>query len=104
LALVRGRVAARYAFSVVGGRSGERVRLTVSAHVVTESGGNENATPAAADLPEFLGWEGAKGLSLDSGLIVNLPMDGEAVAVFTQPRDAAIRASAQLTEVDYANN
>lgn len=104
LAVVNGRVAAKYAFSVTGGRTGEQLRLTVSAHVVTESGGNENATPAAADLPKFLGWEGVSGVPSEGGLLLTLPIDGEAVAVFAQPRDAAIRASAQLTEVDYASN
>ena len=104
LAVVDGRVAAKYAFSVTGGRTGEQLLLTVSAHVVTESGGNEGATPAAADLPEFLGWEGARGPSADGGLLITLPMEGEAVAIFSHPRDAAIRASAQLTVVDHASN
>lgn len=104
LAVLDGRVVAKYAFSVAGGRTGDQMQLNVSAHVVTESGGNESATPAAAALPEFLGWELAGGWSSDPGLLVQLPMDTDAVAVFTQPRDAAIRASAQLSEVVYESN
>lgn len=100
LALSEGRVVAKYSFTVIGGRDDERLRLSVSAHVVTESGGNEGSTPAAAELPEFLGWETQKGLNNEAALGIRLPMVGEAVAVFTQPRDAAVRASAQLIEVD----
>lgn len=99
LALLDGRVVAKYAFTVAGGRDDERLNLTVSAHVVTEAGGNEGSTPVAAELPEFLGWESPYGLNEDPVLEIHMPMTEEAVAVFTQPRETAVRASAQLTEV-----
>lgn len=101
LGLLGGEVVAKYAFAVSGGRPEQKLRLAVSAHVVTESGGAEGSVPAEAEIPRFLGWETAQGLQGDD-LAVDLPMEGEAVAVFTQPRDAAIRAQARLIEVDDA--
>lgn len=103
LSLLHGEVVAKYAFAVSGGRPDQKLRLAVSAHVVTESGGAEGSMPAEAELPKFLGWETMNGLQRDD-LGITLPMNSEAIAIFTQPRDAAIRAQARLIEVDDASS
>lgn len=97
-------IAVRYSFSVVGGRDGDIVDLNVTAHVVTESGANEGAVPADAGTPEFLGWESDGWLNTNPSLRVSVPTDRVFVAVFSQPLDTAMRASAQLNEVEYAGS
>ncbi|MGP0224475.1 hypothetical protein [Paenarthrobacter sp. NCHU4564] len=97
-------IAVRYSFGVVGGRNGELVDLNVSAHVITESGANEGAIPASAETPAFLGWEADGRLDPRPKLRIAVPTERVFVAVFRQPLDTAMRASAQLNEVQNASS
>ncbi|MGJ0386108.1 hypothetical protein [Paenarthrobacter nicotinovorans] len=97
-------ITVRYSFSVIGGRNGDLVDLYVSAHVVTESGANEGSVPVSADTPAFLGWEADGRLDPNPTLRIEVPTERVFVAVFRQPQDTAMRASAQLNEVAYAGS
>lgn len=105
LDLMDGEVIAKYVFAVMGGRPGNPVVLRVAAHVVTESGGNESARPADAEMPRFIGWMSSNQLlSSEEVLTVPVPSDDEITAVFTQPSDAAIRVTATIEELEVARS
>jgi hypothetical protein len=105
LDLLDGEMIARYSFAVSGGRPGNAVAVRVSARVVTESGGNESASPAEAEMPRFIGWMSASQvLSSEEVLTVPVPSEDEITAVFTQPADAAIRVTATVEELEIARS
>ena len=105
LDLLDGQVVARYGFAVTGGRPGNAVAVRVEARVVTESGGNESASPADADMPRFLGWLSLNGLlSSEDVLTMPVPSEDEITAVFTQPADTAIRVTATVEELEVARS
>lgn len=105
LDLQDGEVVAKYRFALTGGRPGNSLAVRVVAHVVTESGGNEAASPKNAELPRFVGWiSGTDSLSSQEVLTVPVSCDDEFTAVFTQPADAAIRVTATVEEHEFAGN
>lgn len=105
LDLLNGQVVARYGFAIAGGRPGNAVAVRVEARVVTESGGNESASPADAEMPRFLGWLSSTGLlSSEDVLTVPVPSEDEITAVFTQPADTAIRVTATVEELEVARS
>lgn len=105
LDLLDGEMVARYAFAVSGGRPGNTVAVRVAARVVTESGGNESASPADAEMPRFIGWMSSNRLlSSEDVLTVPVPSEDEITAVFTQPADAAIRVTATVEELEIARS
>ncbi|WP_139359559.1 hypothetical protein [Arthrobacter sp. SRS-W-1-2016] len=105
LDLVDGEIVARFPFVVSGGRPGNAVAVRVAARVVTESGGNESASPADAEMPRFIGWMFPNGLlSSEDVLTVAVPSEDEITAVFTQPADAAIRVTATVEELEIARS
>ncbi|SDP57996.1 hypothetical protein SAMN04487914_11829 [Arthrobacter sp. ok909] len=105
LDLLDGEMVAKYGFAVTGGRPGNAVAVRVAARVVTESGGNEAASPAEAEMPRFIGWMSSNGLlSSEEVLTVPVPSEDEITAVFTQPADAAIRVTATVEELEIARS
>ena len=103
--LLNGQMVARYGFAVAGGRLGNAVAVRVEARVVTESGGNESASPADAEMPRFLGWLSSSGmLSSEDVLTVPVPSEDVITAVFTQPADTAIRVTASVEELEVARS
>ncbi|MGO4189037.1 hypothetical protein [Pseudarthrobacter sp. TAF60_1] len=105
LDLLGGQIVARYDFAVTGGRPGNAVAVRVDARVVTESGGNESASPADAEMPRFMGWMSSNGLlSSEDVLTVPVPSDVEITAVFSQPADTAIRVTATVEELEVARS
>lgn len=105
LDLLDGEIVAQYRFAVTGGRPGNHVAIRVAARVVTESGGNESASPADADMPRFAGWITSRGsLYSEEVLTVPVPCDDEITAMFTQPADTAIRVTATVEELEIASN
>ncbi|MBT2548089.1 hypothetical protein [Arthrobacter sp. ISL-65] len=105
LDLLDEEVVAQYKFAVTGGRPGNNLAIRVAARVVTESGGNESASPADAEMPRFAGWVTGHGaLFSEEVLTVSLPYDHEITAMFTQPADAAIRVTATVEELEIASN
>lgn len=105
LDVMDGEMVARYGFAVTGGRPGNAVAVRVEARVVTESGGNESASPADAEMPRFLGWLSSNGmLSLEDVLTMAVPTEDEITAVFTQPADTAIRVTATVEELEVARS
>lgn len=106
LDLLDGEIVARYAFGVTGGRPGNAVAVRVAARVVTESGGNESASPADAEMPRFIGWMSPSSglLSSEEVLKVPVPSDETITAVFTQPADTAIRVTATVEELEIARS
>lgn len=105
LDLLDGEMVARYGFAVTGGRPGNAVAVRVAARVVTESGGNESASPADAEMPRFIGWMSSGG-QLASGEVLTVPVPSadEITAVFTQPADTAIRVTATVEELEIAGS
>lgn len=103
LTLIGDRPHVEFRFQVSGGQKDAQMQLSATPQIVTDGGtvDTDFAAENPLDLPEFVGWrrESQSGIDRSSTVSFSTPTEEIFTAIFTQPKNVAVKVAALVEEV-----